>query len=172
MSERVIDRVLVGEALVGEGHEVAHIDLVLGPRGSAVEAAFCNCLTNNKDGFTSLLAIIEPNLQVKPSTVVFNKVKIRHARHAQLLFGAAQKGVARAVVDCVAEGIIPRQEANDVFICAGVFLHWEAREKQVVEHNNHAAMKLALQRAVSGAPAVDELLQHVRGTGRQNGQDR
>lgn len=46
-----INRVLVGESLVGDGNEVAHIDLIIGPRGSAAETAFCNALTNNKDGF-------------------------------------------------------------------------------------------------------------------------
>ena len=48
----------VGESLIGEGNEVAHIDLLIGPRGSAAETAFANCLTNNKDGFTSLLAVV------------------------------------------------------------------------------------------------------------------
>jgi hypothetical protein len=56
-----------GEALVGEGNEIAHIDLIMGPRGSAAEKAFANSLTNNKDGFTSLLAVIAPNLMVKPA---------------------------------------------------------------------------------------------------------
>ena len=49
-----IDRMMVGESLVGEGNEVAHIDLIIGPRGSPVESAFANALTNNKDGFTRL----------------------------------------------------------------------------------------------------------------------
>ena len=53
-----IDRLLVGESLVGDGNEVAHIDLIIGPRGSAAETAFANALTNNKDGFTSLLAVV------------------------------------------------------------------------------------------------------------------
>ena len=44
-----INGVCVGESLVGEGNEVAHIDLLIGPRGSPVEAAFCNALTNNKE---------------------------------------------------------------------------------------------------------------------------
>lgn len=158
-----VDRVLVGEALVGEGHEVAHIDLIMGPRGSAAEAAFCNCLTNNKEGFTSTLAILEPNLAARPHTVVFNKVKIRHARHAQLLFGAVQRGVARAVVECVAEGIIAPDEADDVFICAGVFLHWEARDAKLVQHNNREAMKLAIARAVRGWPPAAELVAKVSG---------
>ena len=45
-----ISGVCVGESLVGEGNEVAHVDLLLGPRGSAVETAYCIALTNNKDG--------------------------------------------------------------------------------------------------------------------------
>ena len=75
-----IDRTLVGESLVGDGNEVAHIDLIMGPRGSAAELAFCNALTNNKDGFTSLLAVVAPNLLCKPNTILFNKVTIKGAK--------------------------------------------------------------------------------------------
>ena len=42
---RKISRLLVGELLVGEGNEVAHIDLLIGPRGSAAEMAFANALS-------------------------------------------------------------------------------------------------------------------------------
>ncbi len=72
-----IDRMMVGESLVGEGNEVAHIDLIIGPRGSPVESAFANALTNNKDGFTTLLAVVAPNLPCKPDTLMFNKVTIK-----------------------------------------------------------------------------------------------
>ena len=102
-----INKVMVGESLVGDGNEVAHIDLIMGPRGSAVEAAFCNSLTNNKDGFTSLLAVVAPNLAAKPNTVLFNKVTIKDARQAVQMFGPAQYAVARAVTDSVADGTIP-----------------------------------------------------------------
>ncbi|MDP6305027.1 MAG: formaldehyde-activating enzyme, partial [Alphaproteobacteria bacterium] len=74
-----IDRMLVGESLVGDGNEVAHIDLLIGPRGSAAEMAFANSLTNNKDGFTALLAVVAPNLMAKPATVMFNKVTMKGA---------------------------------------------------------------------------------------------
>ena len=77
-----INGLCVGESLVGEGNEVAHIDLLIGPRGSAAEAAFANCLVNNKDGFTSLLAVVAPNLLTKPATVMFNKVTIKGAKQA------------------------------------------------------------------------------------------
>ena len=92
-----INKVMVGESLVGDGNEVAHIDLLIGPRGSAAETAFCNALTNNKDGFTTLLAVIAPNLACKPNTILFNKVTIKDASQAVQMFGPAQYGVAKAV---------------------------------------------------------------------------
>ena len=152
-----INRVLCGESLVGDGNEVAHIDLLIGPRGSAVETAFCNSLTNNKDGFTSLLAVIAPNLPCKPNTVMFNKVTIKDARQAVQMFGPAQYGVAKAVQDAVAEGIIPANEADDIYICVGVFIHWEAANDAKIQDYNYRATKEAIARAVAGKPTAAEV---------------
>ncbi len=151
-----ISKVMVGESLVGDGNEVAHVDLLIGPRGSPVETAFCNALTNNKDGFTSLLAVIAPNLQCKPNTLLFNKVTIKGAKQAVQMFGPAQFAVAKAVQDSVAEGIIPAEEADDVFICVGVFIHWEAEDDAKIQQYNYQATKEAIQRAVSGTPTAAE----------------
>jgi 5,6,7,8-tetrahydromethanopterin hydro-lyase len=153
-----IDQVMVGEALVGDGNEVAHIDLLLGPRGSAAETAFCNALTNNKDGFTSLLAVIAPNLACKPSTVMFNKVTIKGAKQAVQMFGPAQRGVAMAVADCLADGTIPQHEAHNIFVCVGVFIHWQAEDDAKIQDYNYEATKLALKRAVAGEPKVQEVI--------------
>jgi 5,6,7,8-tetrahydromethanopterin hydro-lyase len=154
-----INKVLVGESLVGDGNEVAHIDLIMGPRGSAAEAAFCNALTNNKDGFTSLLAVVAPNLPTKPNTILFNKVTIKGAKQAVQMFGPAQAAVARAVADCVAEGTIPADEANDVFVCVGVFIHWDAADDQKIYDYNLQAVKESVQRAVAGTPTAQEVVQ-------------
>ncbi|WP_353641193.1 formaldehyde-activating enzyme [Mesorhizobium sp. WSM2239] len=151
-----ISKVMVGESLVGDGNEVAHVDLLIGPRGSPVEAAFCNALTNNKDGFTSLLAVISPNLQCKPNTLLFNKVTIKGAKQAVQMFGPAQFAVAKAVQDSVAEGIIPAEEADDLFICVGVFIHWEAEDDAKIQQYNYEATKEAIQRAISGTPTAAE----------------
>ncbi|MDB5645425.1 formaldehyde-activating enzyme [Methylobacterium sp.] len=149
-----INKVLVGEALVGDGNEVAHIDLIIGPRGSPAEAAFCNGLVNNKHGFTSLLAVIAPNLPCKPNTLMFNKVTINDARQAVQMFGPAQHGVAKAVQDCVAEGTIPADEADDLFILVGVFIHWEAADDAKIQKYNYDAVKLSIERAVKGEPTA------------------
>jgi 5,6,7,8-tetrahydromethanopterin hydro-lyase len=153
-----INKVCVGESLVGDGNEVAHIDLLIGPRGSAVETAFCNALTNNKDGFTTLLAVVAPNLACKPNTILFNKVTIKGAKQAVQMFGPAQYAVAKAVADSVAEGIIPQDEADDLFICVGVFIHWQAESDAKIQDFNYRATKEAIERAVNGTPTAADVV--------------
>lgn len=152
-----ITSVCVGESLVGDGNEVAHIDLLLGPRGSAVETAFCNALTNNKDGFTTLLAVVAPNLLCKPPTILYNKVTIKDARQAVQMFGPAQYAVAKAVADSVAEGVIPADQADDLYVCVGVFIHWEAQDDKKIQDYNYQATKEAIARAVAGEPSASEV---------------
>jgi 5,6,7,8-tetrahydromethanopterin hydro-lyase len=153
-----IDRMLVGEALVGDGNEVAHIDLIIGPRGSAAETAFAMTLTNQKEGVNGLLAVLEPNLMVKPATVMFNKVTIRDAKQAVQMFGPAQRAVALAVADCVAEGTIPQDECENLFISVGVFIHWEAADDHKIQQYNYEATKLSIERAVSGQPKASDVV--------------
>ncbi|CAG9261583.1 formaldehyde-activating enzyme [Paraburkholderia unamae] len=153
-----INRVLIGESLVGDGNEVAHIDLLIGPRGSAAETAFCNALTNNKDGFTSLLAVVAPNLLAKPNTILFNKVTIKGARQAVQMFGPAQHAVALAVADSVEDGTIPQAEADDLFLCVGVFIHWQAEDDKKIQEYNYKATREAIQRAVNGEPSAAEVV--------------
>jgi len=158
MKKPKIDKVLVGEALVGEGNELAHIDLIMGPRGSAAELAFCITLTNQKRGDNSLLALVAPNLMAKPNTVMFNKVEIKNEKQATQMFGPAERGVAKAVIDSVKEGVIPLEEANDIFICVGVFIHWDAKDNNKIQDWNYEATKLAIKRAVAGDPTPAEAI--------------
>jgi 5,6,7,8-tetrahydromethanopterin hydro-lyase len=153
-----ITKLCVGESLVGDGNEIAHIDLILGPRGSAAETAFTNGLTNNKDGFTTLLALVAPNLMCKPPTVLYNKVTIKNAKQAVQMFGPAQHAVGKAVADSVAEGIIPLEKADDLFICVGVFIHWEANDDQKIQDFNYAATQEAIARAMKGDPKASSVL--------------
>src|SRR3984885_11225167 len=143
-----INGLCVGESLIGDGNEVAHIDLIMGPRGSAAESAFAHALTNNKDGFTSLLAVVAPNLLCKPPTILFNKVTIKGAKQALQMFGPAQHAVAKAVADSVADGVIPKDEAENLFICVGVFIHWDATDDKKIQEYNYQAAKESIKRAV------------------------
>src|SRR4051794_13389849 len=118
----------IGESLVGEGNEVAHIDLLIGSKTGPVGVAFANALSDQKAGHSNLLAVLTPNLVCKPATVLITKVTIKGAPQAVQMFGPAQAAVAKAVTDSVAEGIIPKSQVEDLVIVCGVFIHWLAKD--------------------------------------------
>jgi 5,6,7,8-tetrahydromethanopterin hydro-lyase len=149
---------MVGECLVGDGNEVAHIDLLIGPKDGPVGQAFAAALVNQTDGFTSLLSLITPNLPAKPDTIMTNKVTIKGANQAVQMFGPAQAAVARAVVDSVKEGVIPKDQVDDLCLVVGVFIHWDAEDTEKIYKWNYEATKMALKRAVTGTPTIDEVL--------------
>ncbi len=150
---------LVGEALVGEGPEIAHIDLVIGPKGGAVEAAFVNALASPSEGHTPLLAVLEPNLPAKPSTLMVNKVTAKRAEQVSLLYGPVQAAVAKAVMDSVSEGTLPRETAEGLMIIVSVFVDRNASDKSRTYDYNYQATRLAIERAVTGRPTMQEVLE-------------
>ena len=152
----------LGESLVGDGNEVAHIDLIIGSKSGPAGTAFCNALTNNKDGFTTLLAVVTPNLPAKPDTIMFNKVTIKGAKQAVQMFGPAQAAVARAVVDSVESGVIPKNKVDDYCIMVGVFIHWDAADDQKIYDYNYQATKESIMRALTGEPKVDDVISRAR----------
>jgi len=148
----------VGESLVGEGNEVAHIDLLIGSKSGPVGEAFANALINQKDGFTNLLAVVTPNLPCKPDTIISNKVTIKGATQAVQMFGPAQAAVARAVVHAVRDGVIAEGDVDDLCIIVGVFIHWDATDDKRIFDYNYAATKEALARAVANEPSASTVL--------------
>ena len=148
----------IGEALVGDGNEVAHIDLLIGDKNGPVGNAFANALSNQKAGHSNLLAVLAPNVAIKPATVMITKVTIKGATQAVQMFGPAQAAVAKAVADSVAEGVIPKDKAEDYVIVAGVFIHWEAKDDEKIYQYNYEATKLSIARALKNEPSVDEML--------------
>ena len=147
----------LGESLVGDGNEVAHIDLVIGSKTGPAGAAFLGALTNNKDGFTTLLAVVTPNLPAKPDTILFNKVTIKGAKQAVQMFGPAQAAVARAVADSTAAGVIPANQADNLVIVCGVFIHPAAEDETKIYTYNYEATKLSIARAMKGEPKIEEI---------------
>ena len=146
----------IGEALAGDGNEIAHIDLIIGSKSGHAGSAFCNALANNKDGFTTLLAVVTPNLPAKPDTIMFNKVTIKGAKQAVQMFGPAQRAVAMAVADSVEDGTIPAAEADNLFISVGVFIEvmrWE-KKRCLADSKAERAADLACALSVPRSPVT------------------
>jgi 5,6,7,8-tetrahydromethanopterin hydro-lyase len=147
----------IGEALVGDGNEIAHIDLMIGDKNGPVGIAFANALSDQKAGHSNLLAVLAPNLLCKPATVLITKVTIKGATQAVQMFGPAQAAVAKAVADSVAEGVIPKADAETLVIVCGVFIHWQAKDDKKIYDFNYEATKLSISRAMKGEPKIDEI---------------
>lgn len=149
---------LIGEALVGDGNEIAHIDLLIGEKTGPVGVAFANALANQSAGHTNLLAVLTPNLAVKPATVLITKVTIKGMKQAVQMFGPAQYAVAKAVADCVAAGTIPAAKAEELVIVCGVFIHPAAEDDKKIVQYNYEAAKLAIENAMKKSPSAQQVI--------------
>jgi 4-hydroxy-tetrahydrodipicolinate synthase len=150
----------IGEALAGKDVDVAHIDLIIGEKTGSLGEAYAKAKAAPSAGHEPLLAILEPNLAVKPTTVIIPTVTIKNMRQASMVYGPAQTAVAKAVADSVADGAIPRAAVGDLIIIASVFVHPTAVDRQRVYINNYKAMRHAIRKAIENRPTVDEMLEN------------
>jgi 4-hydroxy-tetrahydrodipicolinate synthase len=150
----------VGEALAGGESEVAHIDLMIGRKDGPVGEAYAKAKAAPSAGHEPLVAILEPNLAVKPLTLIVPTVTIRGMRQASMVYGPAQAGVAKAVADSLADGIIPKGAVDDLVIIANVFVHPSAVNRHRVYVNNYKAMRHAIRRTMEGRPTAEEIVEN------------
>jgi 5,6,7,8-tetrahydromethanopterin hydro-lyase len=148
----------IGEALFGDGNEIAHIDLLIGSKDGPVGVAFANALARQSEGHTNLLAVITPNLAVKPSTVLITKVTIKGMKQVGQMFGPAQSAVAKAMADSVADGVIAKKDAENLVCVCGVFIHPAADDNRKIYEFNYQATKMAVKCAMTGKPTADEMI--------------
>jgi len=156
---------LIGEALIGEAPELAHVDLIIGEKNGPVGQAFATGMTQLSGGHTPLLSVIRPNLLTKPACLIVPKVTVKNMDQAALIFGPAQAAVAKAIADAVEDGIVPEEQAENLVIVASVFIHPDAKDYNRIYRYNYGATKLALARAMEGFPGIKTVLaEKDRGT--------
>jgi bifunctional enzyme Fae/Hps len=149
---------LIGEALVGTGAELAHVDLVMGDKEGPVGMAFANSISQLSAGHTPLLAVVRPNLLTKPATLVIPKVTLKKGEQVKEMFGPVQAAVAKAVADSVEEGVFEGIDIENTVILASVYLAPEAQNYNMIYRYNYGATKLAIRRALQQFPDVDTLV--------------
>ncbi|MGQ9720871.1 MAG: bifunctional 5,6,7,8-tetrahydromethanopterin hydro-lyase/3-hexulose-6-phosphate synthase [Candidatus Jordarchaeum sp.] len=149
---------LIGEALVGKGQELAHVDLLVGEKEGPVGTAFAQGLATLSSGHTPLLGVIRPNLPPKPHVLIVPKVTVKNMEEANKIFGPAQAAVAKAIADAVEEGLVPKDKLDTWVIIASIFIHPEAKDYRKIYHYNYSATKLALSRALTNYPPLEKIL--------------
>jgi len=153
-----MDMFLIADGKVGEGPEEAHVDVLIGDKDGAVGYGFAAAMANPSPGHVPLLAVLEPNLQTKPATLLVPKIAIKNLRQADLAFGPVQAAIARAVADSVEEGTVPKDKVEDVVMVCCFFVHPKAEDKEKIYAWNYEAMKLAIKRAFLKEPSIDTVL--------------
>ncbi|MEM2142911.1 MAG: 4-hydroxy-tetrahydrodipicolinate synthase [Candidatus Thorarchaeota archaeon] len=148
---------LHGEALTGAGHEVAHVDLVMGVKDGPMSAAIED-VGKLSEGFHPS-NIIE---DLVPLTVFSPTVNVTDERHHRMVYEFAQKAVSDAVKRTVTDRIIPEDLVPDMAIAVNVFVHPKAINHRRVHLNNFRAVRFALRRAIEGRQTPDEIIAHIR----------
>jgi 5,6,7,8-tetrahydromethanopterin hydro-lyase len=148
----------IGEGFAGSGPNAAHVNTILGPKGGPVETAWATALATPRAGHVPFVAVLRPNLPVKPLTLFVNKAEVRGDDHARLTWGAAQAGVAGGVADAVADGIVLPAAVDDLLLVAAVWVAWNADDEALVYEHNRRATCDALAAGAAGRPSVDDVL--------------
>jgi len=142
--------VRLGTAVAGDGAEKVQLDLVAGPKDGPVGESYALQLTYPRHGHEALTAILEPNLTVRPATLIIPTVKLKNLRQANMIYGPTQAAVGKAIVDGLASGLIPQPAFKDEVMMVQVTIHPQALNRHRLYCNACRAMGEALQNAYTG----------------------
>jgi 5,6,7,8-tetrahydromethanopterin hydro-lyase len=159
---------LIGESFVGDGADAAHTNVVIGRKGGPVETAWATALATPSAGHVPFVTVLRPSVPVRPLTLFVNKAASAGELHERATWGSAQAGVAQGILDAVAEGLIPAEEADDVLIIAAVWVNPAVGDLDASFRNQRAAAHRAVRAAVTGSPSVADVLAAAAGSGPAN----
>ena len=149
---------------VGEGFaspstaEIAHIDLVLGVKDGPVGRILKETLENPKLGHKPMIVKFDGR-EIKPRTLVVPTVAVRTVQQEKFVYEYAMKGIAKAIMDSIKQGILPSEVTDDLVMIAHIFVHPTASNPKRVEINNYKAMRYAIRKAIEGRPTLNELIE-------------
>jgi 5,6,7,8-tetrahydromethanopterin hydro-lyase len=149
---------LIGEAFAGHGANGAHLTVLIGRKGGPVESAWATALATPRAGFVTSLAVVRPNLAVKPLTLFVNRTEVRDEAHERMTRGPAQAGVAAGVAAAISDELIPAEAIDEILLIATAWVDPAADDVASVHAHNHAATHDAILAAVRGEPRIEDVL--------------
>jgi len=165
MSDRIVMR--VGEALVAGGPPgtAAEPEVIIGELDGPFGTAFANLLGDQVKGHTRVLAILNTDVMVRPSTLMVSKVTVNNERYTNILMGTVQGAIANGVLDAVRNGDIPKEKANDLGIIVSVWLNPSVSTDDNLDHKilfdiHRKATAAAIHKAMNNEPDIDWLLEN------------
>ncbi len=141
------NNIMLGSATEGDDPEKAAIDLIVGPKNGPVGEAYARQLTHPRHGHEALTTIAEPNLTVKPSTLILPTIELKNLRQASMVYGPTQAAVAKAILDNIEREIIPAEALDTQVMIAKATIHPRALDRHQLYANVYGAMDMAIKMA-------------------------
>ncbi len=160
--ERIVLR--TGEALVEAepAWSAAEPEVVIGELDGPVGYAIANLLGDQVKGHTRVFAILNSDVQVRPTTLMVSKVTVSNERYTNLLMGTVQAAIAHGVLDAVRAGDLPKKKVNDLGIIVSVWLDpaviTTEIDPELLFQTNREATAKAIHKAMHHEPSIDWLL--------------
>lgn len=150
--------VLAADGQVTDAMPEVLIGSVRGPVGQAFAS-----MMGQTVGHTRMFVVRDLNQMVRPATMMTTKATIHSAAYVDLLGGVVQGAIGDAIVDCIIEGILPKDGLDDLCMIVMVWLDPRCPDdpnldKADLYRTNYEATKIAIARALKGEPTVDELI--------------
>ena len=157
----------IGESLVAGGPPgtAAEPEIVIGELDGPVGIAFANLMGSQSRGHSKVLAILNTDVMVKPATLMVSKVSVDNSKYTNILMGTVQGAIANGVLDCVKNGVIEKNKANELGIIVSVWLNPSVVNEKELNHKilfdiHRKATYQAIEKAIKNKPDIDWLLQN------------
>jgi formaldehyde-activating enzyme len=137
----------LGTGMAGEGLNQVQIDLVAGAKTEALGDVYALQLTYPRHGFEGLTTILEPNLTVRPATLIVSANELKNLRQANMVYGPTQAAVARAIVDHLERGTIPAEAMDGEVVIVQAAVHPRALDRHALYQSVLAAADQAIGEA-------------------------
>lgn len=164
-NERIVLR--TGEALVeGEpAYSAAEPEVVIGELDGPVGYAIANLIGDQVKGHTKVFAILNSDVQIRPTTLMVSKVTVKNSKYTNILMGTVQAAIAHGVLDAVRAGDLPIKKVNDLGIIVSVWLDPSIVDEPKVDfellfRTNREATAKAIGKAMRNEPSIDWLLEN------------
>jgi formaldehyde-activating enzyme len=142
----------IGEGWSGTDPNGSHVNVILARRGSPTAAALLTMFGAPRSGHTPILVVVGEDKDhyepVWPPTLLMNKETALEERHQTITWGAGQLGIAQAVLDAVADGLL--EPTVETYVFVALWIHTDAHDETAVRKATRTAMRKALGVAVEG----------------------
>jgi 4-hydroxy-tetrahydrodipicolinate synthase len=140
-------KMVLGTGSAGEGAELVRIDLLCGAKDGPMGEAWAYQLTYPRHGYEALTTILEPNLTVRPSTLIVPVNELKDLRQANMIYGPVQNAVARAIVEKLAQAVIPEAAMTSDLMLVQAAVHPQALDRRMLAQSAYEATCAAIDEA-------------------------